>query len=127
MPTSSCVLLLLPRVIYHLLIVVRALVFFYPGGCFGKAARRCRLANIRRRAPGVTSVPPCSPLHPSHVASYRLIVVWFFFFVNPEEGGEAVFSSPAPPSNQISAPGVRGQFRDPLHFQDAPHTSPPGG
>ena len=53
------------------------LFFFYPGGVFrpSKAARHRRLSNMRRRARGITSMPPCSPPHPLHVAPCRLIVV----------------------------------------------------
>ena len=57
------------------------LLFFGPRGVFwpSKADRRRRLANMTRRARGVTSVSPCSPPHPSYTTSYPLIVDLVFF------------------------------------------------
>ena len=85
-----------------------------------KAAWHRRLANIRKegsrghfRAP-LQSPAPLTRL----ILQVDCCLSFFWSFVDPEGGEAAVFSSPAPPSNQISDPGVRGHFRDPLHFRD---------
>ena len=87
------------------------LLFFLPRGVFrpSKAARRHRLANIRRRAPGVTFRAPLKPPAPPtrRILPVDCCLSFSWSFVDPEEGEAAVFSNPAPPSNQIFDPGVR--------------------